>query len=182
MRVDFESVLRTLTKNGEKVRALKERIEEIAKLEEYTLLLPPYKPARAKQLLMAAQNQEMLNFKFPRPYVWFMQCCDGGWLFTNQIFSLDDEEDKDNDLISVNLYYRDEKMIPENTVAIGRTNYGAFILIRADQTMALWDLEEEAFIAEYADVYEWLDDALNEAHYLLESGDLPMIEEVDNDE
>lgn len=182
MRVDLEAVLKILDKSGASARPMRERIAKIAELEEYTLLSPPYRPERAKELLLAAQHAEMLNFKFPREYVLFMQCCDGGWLFTNQIFSLDDEEDEDNDLITANMYYRDEDMIPEGAVAIGRTNYGAFIVIRPDKTMGLWDLEQESYIADYADFYGWLDDALNEAYYLLETDDLPVIEDMDDED
>lgn len=182
MRVDFDSVLNALSRGGEIADPLKKRIEKIAELEDYTLLAPPFRPSRVKQLIQAAQDPEMLNFRFPRAYLIFMQCCDGGWLFTNQIFSLDDVKDEDNDLITVNMYYRDEQMIPEGTVAIGRTNYGAFIVIRPDGTMGLWDLDEERYVAEYADFYEWLDDVLNEAYFLLKSNDLPRIEDDDEDE
>lgn len=181
MRVDFEVILERLSKAGAKAAKLRERIAKIADLEEYTLLLPPFETDWVKKLILAAQNPEMLAFKFPAAYVNFMQCCDGGWLFENQIFSLDDEEDEDNDLITVNMYYRDENMLPEGTVCIGRTNYGAFIVIKPDGSMGLWELDE-GYIANFDDLYAWLDDVLAEADYLLKEGVLTPIEDLDEDD
>lgn len=184
MRVDLDAVLTDLKEAGARLDPLRERMERIARLEEYTLLAPPYVAEKAAHLLRVAQNKEALDFRFTNDYYWFMCCCDGGLLFTNQIFSLDDREDEDNDLIMANLYYREEGMIPKGCVCIGRTNYGAFIVIRPGPKgeMALWDMEEEQYIAEFDDLYGWLDDVLNEAEYLLETDDLPVIEDDDDEE
>ena len=180
MRVDFEVILERLNKAGDKAAKLRERIAKIADLEEYTLLLPPYNAKRVKELILAAQHPEMLAFRFPAAYVNFMQCCDGGRLFTDQLFSLDDAEDEDNDLITANFDLRDAEAIPEGTVAIGVTNYGAYIVIRPDGTMGLWDMDEEAYNDEYDDLYAWLDEMLAIAQSMIEHGTLRVIEDDDD--
>lgn len=181
MRVDFDVILERLAHAGSKAAKLRERMEKIAAMEAYTLLLPPYNAQRVRELILAAQHREMLAFRFPAAYVNFMQCCDGGRLFTDQLFSLDDAENEDNDLITANLDLRDAEVIPEGTVAVGVTNYGAYIVIRPDGSMGLWDADEEAYNAEYGDLYAWLDDALAMAGDMLEHGTLRVIDDDDDD-
>ena len=181
MRVDFDVILELLAHAGSKAAKLRERMEKIAAMEAYTLLLPPYNAQRVRELILAAQHPEMLAFRFPAAYVNFMQCCDGGRLFTDQLFSLDDAENEDNDLITANLDLRDAEVIPEGTVAVGVTNYGAYIVIRPDGSMGLWDADEEAYNAEYGDLYAWLDDALAMAGDMLEHGTLRVIDDDDDD-
>ena len=182
MRVDFDVILERLNNAGDKAAKLRERMEKIAALEDYTLLLPPFNAKRVRELILAAQHPEMLAFRFPAAYVNFMQCCDGGRLFTDRLFSLDDAENEDNDLITANLDLRDADAIPEGTVAVGVTNYGAYIVIRPDGSLGLWDMDEEAYNEEYDDLYAWLDDALEIAGSMIEHGTLCVIEDDDDDD
>ena len=182
MRVDLGIILKLLEKNGEKGAKLHERIAKIAELEQYTLLTPPYNAQRVKHLIAVAEDQEALGFKFPKAYVNLMQCFDGGWLFTDRLFSLDDEDNEENDLILENLALRDADAIPEGTVAVGVTNFGAYIVIRPDGSIGLWDMDEEAYCEEYDDLYAWLDEMLAIAGDMIAHGTLRVMEDVDDDE
>jgi len=177
MRVDFD-ILLPLIKGTEMYKCFR----KISELEKFTLLTPPYEPEDVKELVLRAQHE--LKIKVHRDYYWFLKCCDGGLLFTNFIYSILCPDDEESDFVSVNTYLREEERIPVGTAAIGTTNYGAYILIDAagNSEMSLWDAEEEEYLAKYANLYEWLDDAVQEALFLLETDDLPEIYDDDEEE
>jgi hypothetical protein len=170
MRVDFEQMLKDLQGTE-----LYKRFRVIAELEKYTLLTPPYTAETVKQL--ARDIQQELDFKLPNPYYWFMKCCDGGLLFTNQIYCLRAVNDDSDDMIGMNKLLRGKKLIPHGDTAIGETNYGAYIVLRQSKEtpVALWDPHEETYIAEYEDFYAWMDDVIKEAFFLLSNDGLPEI-------
>ena len=176
MRVDLEALL-PLIEGSE----LHKRFQRIAELEKYTLLTPPYAGDAVKELFGRAQTE--LGTRLSTEYYWFLKCCDGGLLFTNHLFSLLAPDDEDDDLVSVNLFLREEQMIPEGSAAIGETNYGGYIVQceSGKKAMGIWDPSEETYVARYEDLYDWLDDMLQEAHYLLEHGGLFEIEDDPED-
>ncbi|MBQ6594069.1 MAG: SMI1/KNR4 family protein [Clostridia bacterium] len=192
MRADLEAVLPML--DNPKGRKLHERIAAILELEKYTLLTPPYDDEAVKELFLRAQNE--LGFRFATEYYWFLKCCDGGLLFTNDMFSLLDPDDEDYDLVSANKYLREEGIIPPGTAAVGVTNYGAYIVQKAGGSpeMGIWnpayepeegeeeDPEAGTYLAEFADFYAFLDYVLEEARYLLEDDSLPEIEDTDDED
>ena len=193
MRANLAEVLPLLNKN-EKGQALYQRISQIHELEQYTLLTPPYDDQAIKELFQRAKTE--LNFNFSTDYYWFLKCCDGGLLFTNDLFSLLNPDDEDDDLVSVNQYLREEGIIPAGAAAIGVSNYGAYFVQKASgkKAMGLWlpkyenenDEEEDpdagSYIADFEDFYAFLDYVLDEAKYLMEDDSLPVIHDPDDDE
>lgn len=172
MRVDLDALLPQIEGSE-----LHQRFQMIADLETYTLLTPPYAGGAVKELFVRAQAE--LGMKLSTEYYWFLKCCDGGLLFTNHLFSLLAPDEEDSDLVSMNLFLREEQLIPEGSAAIGETNYGGYIVqcVSGKKLMGIWDPSEEAYIARYEDLYGWLDDMLQEAHYLLAHGGLFEIED-----
>lgn len=180
MRVDMEQVL-NLLKESAKGSELYKRFRLIYEWEKYTLLMPPYEGNDVKKLFLRAQRE--LNADMCAEYFLFLQCCDGGLLFTNHLYGILEPEDEESDLVYVNTYLREEERIPAGTVAIGCTNYGAYILIDANgkKNMSIWDPEEEEYVNKYPNLYAWLDDMIEEAKYLLQEDALFEIEDDDEE-
>lgn len=174
MRVDMDELLRHI-----RGTEMYKRFRIIAELEQYTLLTPPYEAEAVKELFLQAERE--LDVKLCADYYHFLKCCDGGLLFTNELYSVLAPGDEESDLVEVNRYLRAESRIPEGWVAIGCTNYGAYILVDAGggKRMSLWDWIEEKCLAEFEDLYAWLDDILREALFLLSTDDLPVIDGED---
>ncbi len=174
MRVDMQAVLTALRGNE-----LLRYFREIESMEKYTLLTPPYEAADASELLGRAQ--ELLGVRFSSAYSRFMQCCDGGLLFTNHLYSLLCPDDAGDDLVEMNRHLIREGLIPKGSAAIGETNYGAYIVQCASgrNAMGLWDSDEGQYIARYENFALWLSDALEEARFLLEEDALEEIEEFE---
>lgn len=175
MRVDIDELLRRIRR-----KEMYKRFRIIAELERYTLLTPPYEAAAVKELFLRAEQE--LGVRLCSDYYHFLKCCDGGLLFTNELYSVLAPEDEESDLVEVNRYLREESRIPKGWVAIGCTNYGAYILVDAGggKNMSLWDWTEEERLAEFDDLYAWLDDVLREALFLLSTDDLPAIDDEDD--
>lgn len=174
MRADIDELLRHI-----RGTEMYKRFRIIAELERYTLLTPPYEAAAVKELFLRAEQE--LGGRLCADYYHFLKCCDGGLLFTNELYSILAPEDEESDLVGVNRYLREESRIPKGWVAIGCTNYGAYILTDAGggKKMCLWDWTEEECLAEFDDLYAWLDDVLREALFLFSTDDLPTIDDED---
>jgi len=174
MRVDMNELLQRI-----RGTEMFKRFRIISELEKYTLLTPPYEASAVKELFLRAEQE--LDARLCSDYYHFLKCCDGGLLFTNQLYSVLAPEDEESDLVSVNRYLRQEKRIPDRRVAIGCTNYGAYILVDASggRDMWLWDWLEEEYVNEFPDLYAWLDDVVQEALFLLSTDDLPAIDDED---
>ncbi len=177
MRVDFEKLL-PLLRGSE----LYKRFRIIAEWEKYTLLTPPYAGDAVKELFGRAQQE--LAFRFVREYYWFLKCCDGGLLFSNHLYSLLAPDAPEDDLVEVNGFLRDSRLIPPGSAAIGETNYGGYIVQceSGRKAMGIWDPDEGAYVARFEDLYAWLDDAIREAEYLLANDALFEIEDEDEPE
>ena len=175
MRADIEEAYECLKENQDE--QFHERLKKILELEKYTLLTPPYEKEAVDELFEKAQQE--LNFKFTKDYYRFLRICDGGLLFTNTFFSILNPDDENDDLVSVNQYLHEENIIPEEAIAIGETNYGAYFVQKrsGEKEFGIWDPENESYIANYNDFNELLDDVINEANYLLEDGSLYEIED-----
>lgn len=172
MRVDLEALLPQI-----KGSELHKRFQQIAELEPYTLLTPPYTGDAVKELFARAQAE--LRVKLLTEYYWFLKCCDGGLLFTNHLYSLLAPDEAGDDLVSMNLFLREEQLIPGDSTALGETNYGGYIVQcgSGQKLMGIWDPSEGVYAARYDDFYGWLDDMIQEARYLLEHGGLFEIED-----
>ena len=177
MRVDFSRLLPML-----KGSELYKRFRVISELEKYTLLTPPYSGDDVKELFARAQNE--LGFSFTIEYYWFLKCCDGGLLFTNHMYSVLAPEEPDDDLVEMNRFLRENDLIPEGTAAIGETNYGGYIVQcrSKEKAFGIWDADEGKYAAHFDSLYEWLDDVIEEAIYLLKEDSLFEIEEDDGQE
>ena len=162
MRVDMQAVLASL-KGSELLRYFR----EIESMEKYTLLTPPYEAADVRDLVDRAQD--LLGVRFSSAYARFMQCCDGGLLFTNHLYSLLCPDDAGDDLVERNRHLVRDGLIPKNSAAIGETNYGAYIVQCASgrSAMGLWDCDQGEYIARYESLAQWLEDAIEEARFLL---------------
>ena len=174
MRVDMQAV-QTALKGSELLKYFR----EIESMEKYTCLTPPYEATDAQELLRRAQ--ELLGVRFSRLYARFMQCCDGGLLFTNHLYSLLCPDEAEDDLVEMNCYLQRESMIPQGSAAIGETNYGAYIVQCASgrNAMGLWDTDAGCYIARYENLGLWLSDALEEARFLIGEDALEEIEEFE---
>ena len=174
MRVDLKAVAAALKGSG-----LLRYFREIEAMEKYTLLTPPYTQEDARELTQRAQD--CLQMRFSGAYAQFMQCCDGGWLFTNQIYSLLCPDDAQDDLVEMNRFLRREGLIPAGSAAIGETNYGAYIVQCASgrNVMGLWNSDEQRYIARYEHFGLWLEDVLEEARFLLKENALEEFEEFE---
>lgn len=175
MRADLERAYKNLKEDQNK--DFYTRLKRIIELENYTLLTPPYKKEDVDELFEKAQQE--LNFIFSKDYYRFLRVCDGGLLFTNTFYSLLNS-DNDDDIVSMNNYLHEENIIPEGTVAIGETNYGAFFVQKKSggREFGLWDPEDvdnNGYIADFSDFDALLDDIIDEAKYLLEEGSLSEI-------
>lgn len=184
MRLDFEMLL-SMIKDSERYKEMYERFYAFSELEQYTLLTPPFKPDDVRELLTEAQKK--LKFRFSQDYYLFLKCCDGGLLFTNALFSVCSPEDVNGDLTEMNLYLRQEGTIPKESAAIGMTNYGGWIVQRASgkNGMGIWDPDEGngegGYVAQFDTFYDWLDDTVQEARYLMQTDALPVIEDPDDE-
>lgn len=175
MRVDFQQLLPHLGDS-----AMGKRIAQIAELEQYTLLNPPYDKDDVQELGLRAQ--EALKARLPDSYFLLMKCFDGGLLFTNDLFSLYAPEEPEMDLVSANRELWDEGLIPRDKFAFAMTNYGDYYLLSrgGGPEVTQWDMEENKASHTFPDLLAWLDDVLNEARYLLKEDSLPVM--IDPDE
>ncbi len=174
MRVDMQAVL-TALKGSELLKYFR----EIGSMEKYTLLTPPYEAADVQDLVDRAQD--LLGIRFSGGYGRFMRCCDGGLLFTNHLYSLLCPDDAGDDLVEMNRYLVREGLIPKGSVAIGETNYGAYIVQCASgrSAMGLWDCDQGKYIDRYESLAQWLEDVIEEARFLLAEDALEEIAEFE---
>ena len=153
------------------------RLLKIYELENYTLLTPPYEIKGIKELFKRMHKE--LDFEFSQEYYRFIRICDGGILFTNTFYSILNPDDPDDDMVSVNKYFHDEEFIPQGTMAIGETNYGAYFVQKKSgkNTFGIWNPEEGDYIANFRDFNALLDYVIIEAEHLLKENALFEIED-----
>lgn len=177
MRLDMDELLKKIQGTE-----LGKRFAQIRALEKHTLLMPPYALPDLKQLVARAQKE--LNATFIKPYCHLLMCCDGGALFTTDMFSVYDTENDDNDIVTINQYLWEEGLIPERYVAIAMEDYGDYVCINRDgksEQVVIWGVDERVDDAVFDSVCAWLDDEINKAKYLLADDLLPTIEDDEED-
>lgn len=184
LKLDFKALLSEIGSRDadEKKRAMAGWFGSVFSMEQYTRLFPPFREHALDTLI--ARVQDWLQTEISDDYRLFLKCCNGGLLFTNQVFSLCSPWDIDNDLTRRNQDLWNDGMIPRDTIAVAQTNYGAYVLMkRAGGTpMCIWDPIEERELASFGSFYEWLDDVLEEARFLMKEGDLPVIYDQEEDD
>ena len=174
MRLDFDA-LQSRLKEG----ALRNAFARIIRLEDYTLLNPPFVQGTVCKLVERAQQK--LNAHFPADYVALMMCCDGGLLFTTEVFSLL-SDDNEVDLVQVNTNLWTDRIVPERYLAIAMVNYGDYVALDRDGgtgTLTLWDVERKRPAGTWPDINSWLNEEIDNAATLIEQGVLLPIESDD---
>ena len=177
MRVDLEAACELLK---DEIGNLYPIFQKIIELEKYTLLEPPYRNEYKIKHFERAQQE--LNFKFVKDYYRFLVICDGGQLFLHTFYSIYNPDDENSDIVEVNNYLHETEAIPDDAVAIGETNYGAYFVQKKSgrKGFGLWE-PTEGYIADYDDFNDLLVDLVNEAEYLLEEDSLFEYEDDDDE-
>ena len=174
MRVDFQQLLPYLAGSE-----LGKRMAQIAELEQYTLLSPPFAEQDVRELALRAEKA--LGARFPDAYFHLMKCFNGGLLFSNELFSLYAPDEPEMDLVTANRELWAESLIPGDRFAIAMTNYGDYYLLSKNGSPEViqWDMEENKEFRAFPDLLSWLDDLLTEARFLLKDGSLHVITDPD---
>ena len=174
MQVDFQQLLSAIhgTEMGK-------RFQRISKLDAYTHLAPPYKVDDIREIRV--QIEQTLSAKLMPDYLKLMACCDGGMLFTTDVFSLYSPDKEDRDLSSINLSLWNKQLLTDSYIAIAICNYGDYICIdRAGRSNGLisWSVTQQSVDMEYESIAVWLDSEIDVAEKLHTEHLLPLIDQT----
>ncbi len=180
--VDLEKVLSRL--NNQQTPYAK-WLKTILSLEDYTLLQAPYEPEAVDEILSNVRK-ELKIISLPKEYQMMAMSFDGGYLFSDTIYSIYNPDDPDDDLCEKNKYLWIEEMLPSEWVAFGETNYGAYICFsrKGDNRVIFWDPVEDggSEINSFDSFHSWMDFCIWQAKELKKDGSLTNYRQMEEDD
>lgn len=164
--VDLEKVLARLSNQN---TPFAQWLKSIQQLEDYTMLEAPYEPEAVAEILHDIQ-QELGIKAWPNEFQLMVLSFDGGYLFSDTVYSIYNPDDPDYDLCQKNKELWESGMLPADWVAFAETNYGAYICFprQGGSRVIFWDPTEEggSEINSFDSFRNWMDFCLWQANEL----------------
>lgn len=173
-----------LVRTEEYTKKFPKSFEKLFELRDYEYLFPPLSdPSTALMNVLSVMSQihKIDNPYLSESYTFLLSIFNGGMLFGTTIYPglPSQEDDRIDDLRSINKTLSESQLIPRGTIAIGMLSYGHDLLMRFDQKddkVYVWDSDESKCSGYWNSIDEWLLEECEIAKKLLDEGLLDKVE------